>query len=104
MCVCVCVRELTFDLGVQVVDDNLELAQRHVSQVGGLQAPLHETLADVRHVRQLNKEQTNKQKMVGNNAVCVVIMQFWSGEIKAVIIPTTWGEAKGGKVESDWLC
>lgn len=70
--------ELTFNLGVQVIDNNLELAQRHVSQVGGLQAPLHETLADVRHVRQLNKEQTQK---VGNNAVLVVIRQFWFGEM-----------------------
>lgn len=32
---------LTFNLGVQVIDYDLELAQRHVSQVGGLQASLH---------------------------------------------------------------
>lgn len=44
---------LTFNLGVEVVDDDLQLPQCHVSQVGGLQASLHETLADVRHVRQL---------------------------------------------------
>lgn len=72
MCMCVC-SQLTFNLGVQVVDDDLELAQRHVSQVGGLQAPLHQTLADVRHVWQLKKEQTNEE--LGNAAVFVVIMQ-----------------------------
>lgn len=58
---------------MQVIDDDLELAQRHVSQVAGLQAPLHQTLADVWHVWQLKKEQTNKE--LGNNAVFVVIMQ-----------------------------
>lgn len=63
MCVCV---ELTFNLGVKVVDNNLKLPQRHVSQVGGLQAPLHETLADVRHVRQLNTE--------GGNVVALVVV------------------------------
>lgn len=47
---------LTFNLGVQVVDYDLELPQRHVPQVGGFQASLHETLADVRHVRQLLAE------------------------------------------------
>lgn len=44
---------LTFNLGVQVVDYDLQLPQCHVPQVGGFQASLHETLADVRHVRQL---------------------------------------------------
>lgn len=38
--VCVC-GQLTFNLGVQIVDYNLELSQCHVSQVGGLQASLH---------------------------------------------------------------
>lgn len=68
----VCV-ELTFNLGVKVVDNNLKLPQRHVSQVGGLQAPLHETLADVRHVRQLNTQR--EAQKIGNAAPLVVIWQ-----------------------------
>lgn len=95
LCVCACPHsKLTFNLGVQVIDDNLELAQRHVSQVGGLQTPLHETLADVRHVWQLNKGQTKK---VGHDARFVVILQFWLGEIKPVL--TIQGRAQEGKVE-----
>lgn len=39
-CACVC-GQLTLDLRVQVVDYNLELPQRHVSQVGGLEASFH---------------------------------------------------------------
>lgn len=70
MCVCV---ELTFNLGVKVVDNNLKLPQRHVSQVGGLQAPLHEALADVRHVRQLNTER--EAHKIGNAAALVAICQ-----------------------------
>lgn len=52
--------ELTFDLGMQVVDYNLKLPQRHISQVGGLQTSFHETLTDVRHVWQLKTKQTQR--------------------------------------------
>lgn len=41
---------LTFNLGVEVIDDDLELPNSHVSQVRGLQTSLHQTFAYVRHV------------------------------------------------------